>query len=408
MAIDRIVTQKQLNYIETLYLYARLEDFITYNSTALDWLLGEVNQTTNKLVTWKDIQNQYDNEKYEYMLQYVHDTMLHNAEYKGTANGRDWYSFPNYRLGIMSYDLAKKSNQFNIEIQYTQSHLFTLDPQLKGLDLPFDGTIDQYDIKRIDITQIVKTPKDYLTNHAFISPYKTIDRLSKNGTDETIYLGHRKNGNVFRMYNKTIELNTDNKDHPIDFKKIELFSDYFGDIENLYTFELELHRKYLKGTFGIEKLSQLEEVYKAYHEIVGSIKIYEDNDKNKHHIKMKHYDRIDTLSFTEYKEFKRIQKKKKRPSKEYLIKRTNTLIERFENSHNVELLNSEKYYIIEQLATRIIGKNITIEITESDEELACNEVYEKIDRLRANQSNELDVEAQRAFKKVAFNPNPFI
>jgi len=408
MAINRIVTQKELNYIETLYLYARLEDFITYESDSMDWLVGEINQRTNKRITKFDIENEYDKEKYTYMLEYVHDTMLHSAEYKGTAKGRDWYSFPNYRLGIMPYDLAKKSNQFNIEIQYTQSHLFTLDPNLKGLDLPFDGTLDQYDIKRIDVTQIVKTPKDYLTNHAFISPYKTIDRMSKNGTDETIYLGHRKNGSVFRMYNKSIELNTDNEDHPMDFKKIELFSDYFGDIENLYTFELELHRKYLKGTFGITKLSELDKVYKAYHEIVGSIKIYEDNDKNKHHIKMKHYDRIDTLVFTEYKEFKRIQKKKKRPSKEHLINRVNLLVERFESNHNTDLLDSERYYIVEQLATRILGKNITIEISESDEELQVNELYNRIDVARANQSNDLEIEAKKAFRKVAFNPNPFI
>jgi len=72
---------------------------------------------------------------------------IYSAEYIGEAKGRMWYRTENYRIGIMDYDLAKRANQFNVEIQYEQSHMFSLEPNLKGLDLPFDGELNQYHIK---------------------------------------------------------------------------------------------------------------------------------------------------------------------------------------------------------------------------------------------------------------------
>ena len=226
MIVDNIITEKELNYIETLYLYANLQDFITKESTCHDYLIG-CDKANGQPVLPSDLEKLYDNDKYEMMMGWVYDTLLCNAEYLNEAKGRMWYKMDNYRMGIMSFDKAKKSNQFNVEIQYTQKHLFSLEPYLKGLDLPFDGTVDQYHFKRVDLTQIAKSKHDYLTNHNFISPYRTEDRISKNRKTETVYLGHRKNGNVFRMYNKTIELKTDNKDHPIDYHKIELLGNYF-------------------------------------------------------------------------------------------------------------------------------------------------------------------------------------
>ena len=396
MAINKIITEKTLNYIETLYLYTNLEEFLDHNSTAYDWLIGEINQNTNKLIWKEDLEDKYSFDKYSMMMDYLYDTLLHSADYLGESSGRMWYKMPNYRLGIMDYDKAKKSNQFNIEIQYEQLHMFTLEPSLNGLDLPFGDDLAKYHIKRVDVSQIVKTPNDYLTNHNFISPYRVDARIKKNGITETMYLGNRKSGNVFRMYNKTKELLTNNKEHPINHKKIDLFSSYFGDIEDLYTFELELHRKYIKRTFDIDTLLDLDKVYKAYHEIVGKIGIYEDNDKNRKHIKNNHRDRIKCLYFTEYKEYKRTTQKRYKTSKYYVIEKAVQYVESYSKAvGNVSY--SEKISIIDEISTRILNREVDIHIGSSP----YDEMKDKHERIREGQSNDLEIQAYRAFKKVS-------
>lgn len=390
MVINKIITQKELNYIETLYLYCNLQDFIStinFNS------IGEVSTD--------DIQSTV---VYRHVLAYYYDTLLSSAEYLGESSGRMWYKLPNYRIGIMDCDLAKRANQFNVEIQYEQSHMFSLEPMLKGLDLPFGDELHKYHIRRVDVTQIVKTPKDYLTNHSFISSYRTEARIKRNDITETMYLGNRKNGNVFRMYNKTIELMTDNKEHPIDHKKIELFSSYFGDIENLYTFELELHRKYIKKAFGIDTLADLEKIYKVYSEMVGKIKIYKDTDENKKHVDTKHYDRIkEVYIFTEYKEFKRVTQKRYKPSKYYAVNKAVNAIEGYERSMGI-LSEAEKILMVDEIASRLFGnRDIEINIGSS----SYDEMREKHESLRDNQSNDLEKQAYKAFRTVAYNPNPF-
>ena len=388
MAINRIVTQKELNYIETLYLYCNLQDFIT-----------QINFNSIGEVSTDDIQSSI---VYRHVLSYYYDALLSSAEYIGEAKGRMWYRTENYRIGIMDYDLAKRANQFNVEIQYEQSHMFSLEPNLKGLDLPFDGELNQYHIKRVDISQIVKTKEDYLTNRKYISPYRVEDRITKNGKVETVYLGHRKNGNVFRMYNKTIELMIDNKDHPIDYKKIELFSKYFGDIEDLYTFELELHRKYIKKSFNIDTLEDIEKLYKVYSEIVGKIGIYEDNDKNRKLAKQNNRDRINCLYFTEYKEFKRTTQKRYKPSKYYAIDKAVNAVESYSKSIG-SLSEAEKILMLDEIATRLLNKDIEINIGSSE----YDEMQEKYELLRDNQGNDLEKQAYKAFREVAHNPNPF-
>ncbi len=375
MAINKIITEKTLNYIETLYLYTNLEQFShTLESSP--------------------------NDKYVHVLTDIHDTLLCNAKYLGESKGRMWYKLPNYRLGIMDYEKAKKANQFNVEIQYEQSHMFSLDPMLKGLDLPFNGTLEQYNIKRIDVTQIAKTSQDYLTNHSYISPYRTEARISSNGRTETVYLGNRSSGNVFRMYNKTVELKTDNKEHPINYKKIEMFSKYFGDIENLYTFELELHRKYLKPTFGIDTLNDLEKVYKAYSDIVGKIRIYEDSDQNKKLVAGKHHDRIKELYiFTEYKELKRLNKKRYKPSEAYMVDKAVTAFNRYEDSLKEPLKEHQKLVIADKILSAIFKEHdeVIIEFLDDEKEEFAN----KIESLRNSQTDDLEIESRCVFRKVS-------
>ena len=107
MAINKIISEKQLNYIETLYLYARLEDFIDYTSTALDHHIGVC-------VTYRKVQGLYRQEKYGYMLDWFKDNLLHSGKFIGEAKGRSWYEFENYRLGIMPFETAYRAKQFNV------------------------------------------------------------------------------------------------------------------------------------------------------------------------------------------------------------------------------------------------------------------------------------------------------
>ncbi len=300
----KIITQNEKNYIETLYLYCNIEDFASTK---------ENHPTLN----------------YYNMMSYISDTLLHSAQYLNEAKGRSWYRLPNYRIGIMDYDTAKKANQFNCVIQYEFDHLFTLDKNLTSLDLPFDGSLSDYHIKRIDITKIAKHDEDYLTNYEFISPYRRNDRV--NGT---VYLGNRKAGNVFRMYNKTKELlDTENN------KKIQVLTQYFGDIENLWTYELELSRSFLKNSLGIETLADLSKVYQAHKNIVGKIRFYDNNDKNKKLVSQKHGDRIKALFLADFVEYERIEKKKYTPSFDYAVEQMVKLVDTYAEKMDIEKTN---------------------------------------------------------------------
>ena len=401
MADKRIVTKQELNYIETLYLQCNLEDFIIKDSTSHDLLLGEEKQNGKK-VTQSDIDKIYGKERYEHMLIYVHDTILSNGEYLSESNGRMWYQLPNYRMGIMDYDKAKKSNQYNIVIQYEWEHLYSLSANLKGLDLPFDGTRDQYQFKRVDLTKIFQSDFDYLTNKGFISPYRKMHIEKNNDIVETVYLGHRNNGNVYRMYNKTIELKTDTEKHPINYKKIELLSKYFGNIEDLYTFELELHRSYLKEQLNITTLDQLDKLYTAYHSIVGKIRIYEDTDQNKEHLLLNHRHRIDANTITEYKEYKKVYRAKHKPSKQYAMDKQNKIFNRYIESMGItdeKEINKLKL----EFGMNIVSndkQDVTIEYSDSQMETEYKDTYNKIQLMRDNQDDQLFKESNEAFAPI--------
>jgi len=373
-----ILSEKELNYIETLYVYTNMEYFCAYDSHPLD--------------AYTDVFRRYFNEHVD------------SANFLGSASGREWYDMGNYRIGFMDYDKAKIANQFNVEIQYKQKHLFDLSKDLTGLDLPFGGDFSKYHIKRIDVTRIVKTKEDYLTGYAYISPYRSIASYGSTKKVETVYLGHRKSGNVFRMYDKSLELKKNTKDHPIDYGKIERFSKYFGDIEDLYTFELELHRKYLKPNFNIDTLGDLDKVYSVYKEIVGKIRIYEDNDLNKKLLKSNNRSRIESLRFVEHEEFKRVEKKKYKTSESYLIDTVVSLIRRYEVSKKV-LGQSDKYSIVDKIASRIFdGKDISIEIEDNEDVEDYKKMMDSIERIREGQTDELLRESIKAFSPL-HDPN---
>jgi len=362
-----IMPQKELNYIDTLYLSCNLQDFI-------------------------DDDNQHDTLKYHNMFNYICDTLLVNSRFIGTSDGRYWYELDNYRLGIMEYDLSKRANQPNCVIQYEHHHIFPLNQNLDGLELPFGDDRTKYMIKRIDITKTIKSDIDYTINHGYISPFRS-HPLRPNRKETTVYLGSRKNGNVFRMYPKTIELlETKN------YKKIALYSSYFGDIENLYTFEHELHRSYLYNSLGINKLSELDRVWVASASIVGKIRIFEDNEVNKKLLKQNNNKRIKAMRLTEYKEFDRPEKKKYKRSYTAMVKRVKKEISAYlDSGESKDDLNFWLGLISDLTADVAIGKDLIIDILDSDRVMELKDMHNKHKLIRDNQTDELEKEAIRAF-----------
>lgn len=365
----KIITQKERNYIETLYLNFNLENA----SDTEDW---------------------GPSFSYYNVVSYMTDNMLPTGKYLSDADGRSWYQFENYRMGIMSYDKAKIANQFNCVIQYEQHHLWTLDKDLNGLDLPFDVDRKHYHIKRIDITKIAKHEPDYTINHGYLSPFKG-HPLRPNRKEETVYLGNRKNGNVFRMYPKTLELLA-NK----NYKKIALLSEYFGDIENLWTYELELQRKYLKGSLGIETLAQLDQVYSANSNIVGKIRFFKDTPKNKKLLEQNHRDRIKALVLTDFEEYERVEKKRYAPSFDYLIKRIVKESDAYLDSMEIERTNDEYMKIINAVISERIDtvqKDMVIDYVDTVYSDDMAQMTAKHILMRDNQTNELEIESKRHF-----------
>lgn len=369
MTDKKMITQKELNYIETLYLYCNLQDFANSDD--------------------------HPTLKYFNVRSWLENVLLFDCKHTSDANGRKWYKCPNYNIGIMDYNIAKSSNQFNILIQYNQKHMFTLRSDLSDLDLPFGNEDDlgKYHINRIDITKIAKQKLDFTKRYDFISSFRT-----KSNYRGTIYLGNRENGNVFRMYNKTKELQSTENGKKIDSKKIELLSEYFGDIENLYTYELELRRSHLKENLGIETLLDLDKVFDVYKNTVGSIRIFKDNDSNRRKLDNKHHNRIFAWKITDYVEYERVSKKRYKTSFDYagqsVLKTIDNHIDSMgEKRTNDEYLKFVNYIFSERIDLIDESMIIGIEDTVYSDDMA--QMTAKHIDMRDNQSNELELEAER-------------
>jgi hypothetical protein len=364
----RIITQKEKNYIETLYLNINVSDaFVDDAGSRVSHYIG---------------------------MEYINDMLLPLGVSLGFADGRIWYQFPNYRMGLMDYDKSKISNQYTCVIQYEQSHMWSLDKNLTSLDLPFIADRKHYHIKRIDITKIAKLSEDYTENYGYISPYRGM--RNEYGT---VYLGHRKNGNVFRIYNKTRELlETGN------FKKIELLSSYFGDIENLYTFELELHRKMLVSSLGVDTLADLPSLYSASANIISQIKFYKNNDKNKKLLRENNRSRIFCRVLTDFISYERVERKEYKTSFDYAVSQMVKIADTYVDSMDV-FGDNELYMSFANafLRKRVSQANKDLVITFEDTVLSneIDEMRAKHENMRVNQSNELELEAKRIFETKA-------
>ena len=227
-----------------------------------------------------------------------------------------------------------------------------------------------------------------------MSPYRS-SPLRSNRKDNTVYLGSRKNGNLFRMYPKTTELRETK-----NYKKIALYTEEFGDIEDLYTFEHELHRGYLKEDLGIDRLSELSKVWEASASIVCKIRFFKDTDKNKKLINQKHYKRIETVALTEYKEFERPIKKRYKRSYPAMLKRIKSEIDAYLKSGEVKNETAFWLELVTDLTQDVAkGKDIEIALTDTDRVLDYREMKEKHNFLRETDDYLLQEEAKKAFGK---------
>jgi hypothetical protein len=320
------------HYIETLYLSTSLHDHIEG-----DYL----EEDKHNLVLSK-------------LYKFIVDS---GAKYLGTSQGREWYQFKKYRLGIVAdFEKIKKANWYSLVVQYNQKYLFELE-DIESLKLPIGKDKEKYKITRVDISTIYKSDIDYLQeDYEVISRYRKEGILKQDGKILTRYYGSRKSGNMVRWYNKTREL-TDTS----NYSKIDLLSKYFGDIKNLYTIELELHRKYLKEIMGIENLTQINKIYDAYKDIVGSMRIYKNIEENRKHIANKNYERIEAYQFVVYSKYDRVQRERKETSITYFIEEFERKYQRLKEA--VTITTSQKMRIIEYFANVLYeDKHIRVSI----------------------------------------------
>jgi hypothetical protein len=377
-----IIPQKERNYIDTLYLSCNLQDQYTWSQ-----MFGvDIDEHHRYLLQRSSFENLY----------------LLGVGTLGYANGYQWYQLPNYRIGIMEYAKAKRSNQPNCIIQYEHDHLWELDKNLNGLDLPFTKDFTKYMIKRIDITKTAVLDTDYTINHGYINPFRT-DPLNYTRHENTVYLGSRKNGNVFRMYHKTKEL-MDTK----NYDKIAKYSAYFGGIEKLYTFEHELHRSYLKETLGIDNLSQLPKVWSASQSIVSKIRIFEYTDKNRKLLQQNNRQRIKAMILSPFVQYDRPDKKKYKRSYKAMVRRCRAEIDAYLRSEDGREEDSLAFYTklqFDLMHDVADGKDIEFSFCDSDRKIEYDSMSAKWEAMKDGQTNELELEAKRRFGKFVSRKN---
>jgi len=373
---ELLILADSVHYIETLFLQTNLHSHIK----------GELS----------------NDKKHQIGLSELYDSILSGADYMGSAKGREWYRTKNYRIGVITdYDKAIKSNWYTVLIQYSQEHMFSARADINKIELPLTADKSLYKIQRADATLIYKSDIDYLNGYGVISRFRKQHTIDKCGVIETKYFGSRSGGNMVRWYNKTNELKqTEN------YKKIELLSAYFGDIENLYTIELEMNREFLLRTMNIDTLEDVAKVKEAYKNIIGAMRIYELNSTNEKLLNSNNRSRIKAFKFSEWLDYKRREKKRYKPSKAYLVDRMKKSSFKYIESMGVkdEDINKELLTIVNDYLREIdIGGSddlvISYEPTTLTEEIKS--MREKHERVRGV-NDLLIVESNKAMKPYPF------
>ena len=252
-------------------------------------------------------------------------------------DGRQYYDFGYARVGWLDWDIAERSGNYPFVIEYNFNYLYQADliNKWEKIKLPFSLNFNMYLVKRLDYNITFQSDRNIL-NSIFVSPHfrKGSNWWGTNRDTETVNLGLRKTGKTFRIYNKTKEL-SDKK----DFIKADMLRDKFGSLDNLYSLEVELLRKYIISRVDtLGSLSDFEEILDIARTLLSSIKFCESNDKNLALIKSKNYNKVifETIdSFVGEIEFKEVKKYKK--SKLNLVLAIDKMLQQY-NEYEGEVL----------------------------------------------------------------------
>lgn len=206
--------------------------------------------------------------------------------------GRHYYDFGFARVGWLDWEICQKSKNYPFVIEYNFEYLFQTDllSDYTHIKLPFHDSFDNYLVKRLDYNCTFKTLNHNILQSIFVSPYFQKGHNWYDGKlrTETINLGKRSTGKTFRIYNKSKEL-SDKKNHI----KNDMLKQKFGDLKNLYSLEVELHRKYiLSRTKSKGRLSDFTQILDVAKILLGSVKYCEHTQKNIALIRSKNYDKI--------------------------------------------------------------------------------------------------------------------
>jgi len=354
-----IIPEKEINYIETLYIYYT--------------------------------------KKYEYYEWFnLLDFLETNYSVVGYSHGRFWFLLDGgIRLGLIDdYEKCLRSNQYFVLLQYDFEHLFPLQGNLSLLQLPsfLSQNFDDYIFKRVDVTKVAQYKKPLSLDPketGFITQYKY------NYYNGTVYLGSRNNGCVTRIYNKSLEL-LEQSSH-----KQKYFLEHFDNLENLYTIELELHRSYLRKNFDkVQRLSDWRNLFKIYNLIVGKIKMFDINDKNMRNYRNNNRSRIPCKTFTEFEFIERKEKVKYSRSYKRLINNIVSMIDEYFEDENIPKTNVNYMNVIEDVMRArlsIKGKNLIINFEDTPLSDDIKAFEEKMERIRYKGDDLLFDEAKKYF-----------
>lgn len=279
----------------------------------------------------------------------------------GDANGRQWIELDYCRIGVMDWDKANRSNNYSYLIQYDWDYLYNAtvdkDVELIDLQLPLGGRKEDYKVNRIDFSI---TKFDTPIAPFAITPFRSRAVFEKGGEIETVYFGKRSNGVVYRVYDKTKEMKAKE-----NYKKMDYLSSYFGSIEQLTVFELEMHRKYFINKIEdfTDNLNGLPQLYAIYALIVGDIRHFYPTEINLNRFQNNNYDDIEyEYNIANFlSELSMVVTKKSNivnpPSMEYLLRSIEKKIRNYSKSRkDIDILE-----IIDRLVTTIdddiIGEN---------------------------------------------------
>lgn len=270
---------------------------------------------------------------------------MYGADYLGTSNGYNWFNCPVGRLGI----IADSNNVFKAGLhafilQFDNKYLLenTIDnlANVKELDTLIFPKYESI-VKRIDFSVI--TNEIGFFDCDVISRYRSRTEFIKNDVLETVYLGKRANGKVFRYYRKDIELMQDK-----NLVKRDYFQQFFEKIDfsiPVTVLELELHRKYLRDGFGFAYLKDIDTLLNIARSQFADIKFYTATTANLKLVEQKNYSFIDydfiiMLQIETLKEVERI-KKNYAPSLSLLYSRIDKIVTNFCDKSGLKISKTE-------------------------------------------------------------------